>query len=888
MKFAVLFLLASLVTAFAVVVSTPAADALLQHAGELIRNGSFEGGGGADGRGGGVPEWAPYGLGYDIDRRNAHTLDQCIRCDSLNPDVLHGAVQTVTLNQPKAVPVIVTGWSKADSVSGSRDTDYSIYIDAVYTDGSSLYGQAHEFDTGTHGWERRQVMVVPAKPLRQILVYALFRHHTGTAWFDDFSAHQLEGAGIFDGQPLLPLPSRTQPAGRTLSVTGRDGLRLDVTTRGEIAAVRAGSALISPHGASGGFYLRDVAADGPLVPMWGESKTRQDGGLSVDHTAAGLHIVFDAKIVPHGDALLVDGEIEDATRQDRAITVYLALPAWRPNWVWGRDIRQSAPLSGDERANLVSTPCGATGTMSLYPFACVSGADGGMAIANQMDWPSIYRLFYNGVTRQLVIAWDLALTGKTAAWPAHNARFRCLLCRLAPPDAVWGFRAAALRFYALNAPRYTRRAKADGIWIPFTDPSTVHGEQDFGFAYHEGDNSIRSDNALGILSFRYTEPMTFWMPMPPEMPRTYENALNVLAQDAKSEKPDVRDAARAVGTSGTEDPSGKYNFEFRSEPWANGAVWTLDPNPELPATAAQPTKAYINYNAQMADGTYGQAAVRTRGVQDGEYLDSLEAWADVEDYRPSDLAAHAGPLTFDNDSRTPVLPEWFSTFEFARYLSTDLHNRGKLLFANTTPVRFSIFSSVLDVMGIEVNWLDNGRFAPDTDETLNLRRTLSFRKPYLLLQNTDFDRFDAAMVRRYFERCLFYGIFPSMFSYDAADKPYWGNPKWYDRDRPLFRQYIPIIRQLSAAGWEPITHARCSAPTVYVERYGARLLTLLNDSAAAVKSAVEIEARPLGLSQTTAARELISGRTLAARREGERLIVPVSLAAGQAMAILLQ
>ena len=36
---------------------------------------------------------------------------------------------------------------------------------------------------------------------------------------------------------------------------------------------------------------------------------------------------------------------------------------------------------------------------------------------------------------------------------------------------------------------------------------------------------------------------------------------------------------------------------------------------------------------------------------------------------------------------------------------TSIRRRGKLLMANSTPVRCAAFAPLLDVMGIEVNWL---------------------------------------------------------------------------------------------------------------------------------------------------------------------------------------
>jgi hypothetical protein len=285
---------------------------------------------------------------------------------------------------------------------------------------------------------------------------------------------------------------------------------------------------------------------------------------------------------------------------------------------------------------------------------------------------------------------------------------------------------------------------------------------------------------------------------------------------------------------------------------------------------------------------YGAEAKRTRGDQDGEYLDSLEGWSDVQDYRASNIAACPYPLPFDTDSRHPVLPQWYSTFAFARYLRDDLHNRGKLLMANSVPIRFAVFAPLFDVMGIEVNWLgEKGEWQPEGDDVMSLRRTLSATKPYLLLMNTNFDKFSAPLVEKYFQRSLFYGIFPSMFSADAATNPYWETPALYERDRPLFRKYIPVIRKLSAAGWEPVTQAKSSSPAVYVERYGKRLFTLLNDTHQPAATTLTIDLTVLGL-RTGSAPEvvnLLTGAKLPVSSANGKLTTNVSLQPDETLAL---
>jgi hypothetical protein len=888
MKLPVSLLLLSLVGAL-----VPSVSAAQPLPAELLRNGTFEGGSGSDGRGGGVPRWEPVDNGYDVDRRVRHGGDQAIRCDNLRPNGRRGAACRVALNQARPVPVLVTGWSRADAVSGSPNPDYSIYVDVEYMDGTTLWGQSSPFHAGTHDWELRRVLIFPAKPIRSMTVNALFRNHSGTAWFDDFSAHAIEGEGLFDSQ-VLQLPTRRTPgAGSSVTVRSRDGLALTMDALASIRHVKAGDEEVSGS-PPGGFYVRDVAADGRPVAMQGAGKPYRGGGVDFFSSPPGLGVHFYAKIVPDGDSLAVDGELTDATNHDRAVTVYLALPVAAVGWRWCQDIRRSDVIDAHrEYSNLTRTNVGATGGLSLYPFGLVSGPNRGVAIASQMDWPSVFRIFYNGAARQLVIAWDFALTGKTAAWPSHNARFRCRIFQLGEHESAWGFRAAAERFYRLNAPNFDRRAMADGIWIPFTNPSTVERASDFGFAYHEGDTSVAADDRAGILSFRYTEPMSWWMNMPPGMPRTYESALALAKQLAESKDPkrqELRLMARALFNSGTQDPSGRFNLEFRNEPWANGAVFVLNPNPELPSGPDRPTRASVAYTVADAIRRYGPEAARKSGVLDGEYLDSLEGWSDVLDYRPASLQACPYPIPFETDTRAPALPEWYSTHAFTRFLRDDLHNRGKLLMANSVPIRFSIFAPLLDVMGIEVNWLDSdGNWRPESDETLSMRRTLSFRKPYLLLQNTNFDRFTPAIVERYFQRSLFYGIFPSMFSADAATHPYWDTPALYNRDRPLFLKYIPIIKRLSAAGWEPITFASSDNPKVYVERYGPRLLTLLNDSPSHQTATVTVNLAALHLvAGNLRAVDLISGAELPARLDGSSLRIAVSLDRDQSMALELR
>ena len=722
-----------------------------------------------------VKAWSAYGQGYQIDTQVHHGGAQSLTLSELGRVGRHpGRSGSTRLISRRAIPILVTGWSKAQEIDGVADNDYAIYVDVTYTDGTSLWGQTAPFETGSHGWQHQQLMIFPSKPVRFINVYALFRNHTGTAWFDDFDATEVTSDSLFDGQNLAPP--------------------------------------VLPHGAQSGWFVRDVAAGTPLRQITASKATL---GLRLDSPKA----MQGGQIV---QAMLHNQTSQESSRHDLLCRAFRGAQT-----IWWNDIRDGVPATDErEYANLTQAGAGATGQLSLYPFGCVTGGKQGLVLGMLPSLgPRVVRIAFSPKSHLLYLACDLALTAKGDQHdhaPVAVAHYNI--------DPSWGFRDAAAKFYALFPDAYRRRAKAEGIWMPFTDPSKVTGLSDFHITFHEGDNSVASDRQNKILSFRYVEPMTYWMPMTKDTPRTYTAAVAQVQTLAAANNRE----AQAVLSSGSQDMRGQFNVAFRDEPWCNGAVWVLNPNPQMGKTTDLWTKAKLNHVGEPIPGAVNQP--------DGEYLDSLEAWADVLDYRPESLRASNEALCFTPSNPRPTLPTWFSVYEATASLSQDLHRHGKLLMANSIPWRFTAFASLLDVMGTETNvFSDTGVWTPEPDAIMNLRRTASYHKPYLLLLNTDFTKVDGAKIARYFQRCLFYGIYPSMFSANAADHPYWEDPKLYNRDRPLFRKYIPIVQHLSAAGWEPVTWARSSRSDVWLERYGRTYLTVLNSNDAPAETTIKID-----------------------------------------------
>ena len=758
--------------------------------------------------------WTAYEKGFVVHPGEGKTGGDAIFCENTSAEEARGALNPLNLNQTTATAFVVSGWSKAEGVNGSSDDGYSLYLDLTYADGDHLWGNFSSFEGGTHGWQQEKVRVVPSKPVKTVNVYMLFRRHIGKAWFSDVSVSELGGKKSFDFQ-----------------------------------------AIAAPIVTKDGWFVRDVAHNSALVPVAEIAKL----GLRPE-----VGSKFDLEIL----------RVFDKKGEDRALTLYYCQKVDAVGGKWWNSVRTSKTISDVECGTLTSISSGANGLSSLYPFAVVTtSAVGKMLAVRPTQGPRPYRLFYNAGAKLFCAAFDVGLSSKNHLFPSQAVAevFHEKL------DPRLGFRGGAEFYYGRFPAAFKSRMAKQGIWIPFTDPSKISHPEDFGIGVHEGDNSVDSDAKLAIRSFRYTEPMTWWMNMAPSIPRTYNAALEELEKNRNSSDPKVKRQADAVVHSGAFDPSGKYQVSFQNQPWANGAVWILNPNPAMHRSDTSTVQFDVVFDINEATKRYSETPLS------GEYLDSLEAHSDVLDYRSESLAASTIGLSFDGSSFKPVVPQSFSTFEVASEMSNWLHGRGKLLMANSTPVNYFAYMPLLDCSGIEVNWLSGGQWTPDSDDTFCYRRTMSYHKPYMLLQNTDFSKFGSKEVGLYFKKCVFYGVFPSFFSADAASNPYWENPALYNRDRDLFKSTIPIIRILSEQGWEPVTHATSSDPSILVERYGERMWTVFNEGTTTKNYKVTIYAA----SNIAFIQDLLSGAPMSVKVAPGQTIVSGTLEPGDCQVIRL-
>ncbi len=717
--------------------------------------------------------WKGFGRGYQLDTSVNRLGKDSFRCENAAADTDSGLFQSLTLNQKSPNAIRVNAWSKAEGTGNAGRGDYAIYLDILYDDGSWVWGWQFNYGCGTHDWQRGEVLFKPDRPIKTLNVYFLFRKCTGKVWFDGCHAEQI-------------VPSRSQ----TL---------LDDRVVRRIAESPVTSKLQTADGlkTEGFFFVRDAAAESDFVSI-------KDG-------ASALGIKLNSVVAQRKDHVRFDCTATDLTGRDRAITIGFAIPMPEGKWTWWHSIRSSEAVQ-DDRNYCDGTPIegGAVGQMSTYPFACMSDGKESLNLAIPMSEPCVYRIGYNGALRWYTVSFDLGFCPEQGV---TKQKFSFIVYK-----SDLGMRAAAEKYYRIFPEYFVKRVEREGNWMAFTKVSGVRGWQDFGFAYHEGDNDIEWDAANGICSFRYTEPMSYWMPMDKSLPRTNEQVFKMLDADLKGADPTKRDWASATKLCLTEDELGNPKVYFFDAPWCDGAMFVLNCCPSIPAKPGMPvTKASMSWSREIADRLYGD---KTKPQLAGEYLDSVEMASGYIDSRREHFRYAIHPLSFMTLSKRPCIVQILSTHEFASWMAEEVHKRGKLMMANGVPTRFGFMAHVFDVLGIETNWLDGDKYNPLPDEVMDFRRTMCGQKPFCFLMNTDYQEFDHAMVGKYFRRCMFWGMFPGFFSPNAATNCYFDDPKLYDRDRDLFKKYMPVIRSIARAGWQPVTMASTSRPDVEIERFG--------------------------------------------------------------------
>ncbi|MDO4574993.1 MAG: hypothetical protein Q4D98_07240 [Planctomycetia bacterium] len=669
----------------------------------------------------------------------------------------YGRAFSITLNQKTPLPIRATAESRSEGVSGGISADYSIYIDIIYDDGTPQWGITVPF-TMKKEWESRSVEFLPVKPIRSLTMYLMFRNREGKVWFRNptFAEARVEGNAVpfftFDGWPVC----------RKTSLEAN-----------------------KMH-----YCVRDVSQEGDWILMEKQGELWQGAGIA-----------FDGKTVRN----LKGG--------DRCVTLACVLPFSEKMTTLFPELGISEPVSASEAGFLSYTPAGMK-KISRLPLLGVGNANGEHWIGIDPDRPALFRLFYNPEINALCATFDLGFVegndacdlsvftfdqpsgGMRTAWNTYMKRFPAAFALHLPKDETTG--------------KYPQ-----GNWMPFAPISVLPRFEDFGFRFKEGNTETKWDDEHAILTYRYTEPMTWWMPLKEEEILPGEDVLEAGVRKAEKMAAEGKNLlAAGWKNSVMHGADGKPAGRYLDTPWCKGIVWSMNSAPGV----AAPSDFSSKWNPDVAKWYYESPE---RGDQDGEYIDSSEGYVTaVMDFRQEHLRVAKTPLTFDGETKRPVMFRGLVTYEYVRKISEEVRARGKSMMANSTPIQLFWLAPLLDIMGTETNWNRNGQWTPMSVRELRYRRMLCGKKPFCFLQNTDFTKFSHELAEKYMRRALAFGMFPGFFSADASTGQYFRTPELYERDRPLFQKYLPLCRMVAEAGWESETGATVDVADVCVERFG--------------------------------------------------------------------
>eukprot|EP01080_Neovahlkampfia_damariscottae_P004150 gene4150-7460_t len=134
-------------------------------------------------------EWLAFVSGFKFSKNGRSS--NCIKMKNEHKNDKRGAFQEIFLQQKKPKSILISGWSKAQDVSGKMDKDYSIYVDIVFQSNQNVLGFHSSFDVESHPWQYKELWLHFDQPIKSIVLTLMFKHHTGIVYFDDIQVREL-------------------------------------------------------------------------------------------------------------------------------------------------------------------------------------------------------------------------------------------------------------------------------------------------------------------------------------------------------------------------------------------------------------------------------------------------------------------------------------------------------------------------------------------------------------------------------------------------------------------------------------------------------------------------------------------------------------------------
>jgi len=565
-----------------------------------------------------------------------------------------------------------------------------------------------------------------------------------------------------------------------------------------------------------------------------------------------------------------------------AMVLGFRLPLQATGWRWGDYLHRDRVIeAGTDYSDYVLIGREQFREISRFPIAPVAGPEHGIALMAPMTPPLLTRARYDAGGYPCM-EWDLGMAPRSKG-EVEACGFSFDIADYQPR---WGFRAALARYYELYPQLFASAAKQGGWWI---GPSQqVKDLTDFGMQYDEDHfahpDRAKADDQFGIYTCSYSEPWMWRITVSEErklsLAKPVATYLPQIEKDAEL-PPDVmdshdywpaprRDSVRAFLNSAIFGPDGDYSINS-VRTYGGGTFIEMNTSclPRLRSDRwGEMNRGLLSYKyetqADIARCAAGGAKL------DGVYFDSVGNWPDIsaEDHRSEHFQYTSFPLTFSYATGTPVISGLSAMAEYMQFIKA----KGSITMANSDPDYISFAAPYLDMIGAGENF---GEPFVD-DEALSHDRSVAYHKS-VSFGNSGMLRAAPEEAEKRFRLLLFYQVYPGIFA---------GDPAALERVRPLYRKYIPLMREMGAAGWEPIPWATPDDAAILVERYGpaaegTTYFALRNPTDTAVACALGVEPAGFGRKPTAAQKavNVLTGDEIPIRRVGDGLRLTVEVPA---------
>ncbi len=232
--------------------------------------------------------------------------------------------------------------------------------------------------------------------------------------------------------------------------------------------------------------------------------------------------------------------------------------------------------------------------------------------------------------------------------------------------------------------------------------------------------------------------------------------------------------------------------------------FTLNVDPDLPDSPAHPSVAASEFRL------FDRMLQETPSLE-GLYIDSVSAWCStVLNTRREHWVANDVPFTYTPGSLQVAAAGLYGTRDYLAALQRRYNPAGKLIFTNIhcSHDAFPLYLTS-DVPGIE-----SSQYRSEDD--LFFYRACSYRKPLLLMNFMNLHGLDQRLLAEDFHlNAAFWGELPSTGRFVQRAYVEYGD---------VTHAYMPAIRELAAAGWQPVPGCRGAR----AERFGGGAAVLFS------------------------------------------------------------